>query len=121
MGITRSQFLIPDILQQKHILWVGTHWKCLDETNPQVVKASKQPEKNRNLLRVSNSLDQNQARHLSGLILVQTVCRGYQQSALVSKELIADIMPDSNPVTIPASVNCVIVINSLSALTYRFI
>ena len=37
----------------------------------------------RNSTRVSNSLDHDQARHLSGLNLVQTVCKSYQQMTLV--------------------------------------
>ena len=43
----------------------------------------------RNTIRVSNSLNPDQARLLSGLILVQTVCKGYQQTtkSIVSKEL----------------------------------
>ena len=39
----------------------------------------------RNSTRMSNSLDHDQARHLSGLIWVQTVCKGYQQTTLVGK------------------------------------
>ena len=35
-----------------------------------------------------NSLDTDQARHLSGLIWVQTVCKGYQQRTILSKELV---------------------------------
>ena len=42
----------------------------------------------RNTIRVSNSLDPDQARHLSGLIWVQTVCKGYQRTTLAGKELI---------------------------------
>ena len=44
----------------------------------------------RNATGVSNSLDPDQDRHLSGLIWVQTVCKGYQQttkSPLAGKEL----------------------------------
>ena len=33
----------------------------------------------RNTIRVSNSLDPDQDRDMSVLILVQTVCKGYQQ------------------------------------------
>ena len=40
-----------------------------------------------NTTRVSNSLDPDQARRLSGLILVQTVCKCYQQTILVGKKL----------------------------------
>ena len=38
---------------------------------------------------MSNSLDPDQARRIesSGLIWVQTVCQGYQQTTLVDKEL----------------------------------
>ena len=36
---------------------------------------------------VSNSLNPDQALFLSGLIRVQTVCKGYQQTTLVGKEL----------------------------------
>ena len=39
-------------------------------------------------IRVSNSLDPDEAWRLSGLIWVQTVCKGYQQTALVGKELL---------------------------------
>ena len=39
----------------------------------------------RNTIRVSNSLDPDQAGHLVGLIWVQTVSKGYQQTALVGK------------------------------------
>ena len=42
----------------------------------------------RNAIRVSNSLDPDQARHkMSGLIRVQTVCKGYQQTTLEGKGL----------------------------------
>ena len=41
----------------------------------------------RNTVSVSNSLDPDQARHFAGLICVQTVCKCYQQTILVSKEL----------------------------------
>ena len=34
---------------------------------------------------MSNSLDHDQARHLSGLIWVQIVCKSYQQTTLVGK------------------------------------
>ena len=50
----------------------------------------------RNTIRVSNSLDLDQARHfvrpdiLSGLIWVQTVCKVYQPMTLVGIELILD-------------------------------
>ena len=39
------------------------------------------------ILKVSNSLDQNQADILSGLIWVQNVCKGYQQTTPAGKEL----------------------------------
>ena len=39
-----------------------------------------------NTIQVSNSLNSDQARHLLGLILVQTVCKGYQQTTKVGKE-----------------------------------
>ena len=42
----------------------------------------------RNTIRVSNSLDQDQAQFFAGLIWVQTVCKGYQQAILVGKEFI---------------------------------
>ena len=47
------------------------------------------PSKNsfRNTIRVSNNLDPDQARHFSGLIWVQTVCKGYQQMTPLGKEL----------------------------------
>ena len=38
-----------------------------------------------NTIRVPNSLDPDQARHIVGLILVQTVCKVYQQMTLVVK------------------------------------
>ena len=41
----------------------------------------------RNIIRVSNSLDPDQAPILSGLTWVQTVNKGYQQATLVGKEL----------------------------------
>ena len=41
----------------------------------------------RNTIRVSNSLDPEQARQMSGLVWVQTVCKGYQQKNLEGKEL----------------------------------
>ena len=41
----------------------------------------------RNTIKLSNSLDPDQARHLAGLIWVQTVCKRYQQTALAGKEL----------------------------------
>ena len=37
-----------------------------------------------NAIRVSNSLDPDEARHLSGLIWVQTVSKGYQQTTKVA-------------------------------------
>ena len=37
-----------------------------------------------NTIRVSHSLDPDQARHLSGLIWVQAVCKGYQQKTKVA-------------------------------------
>ena len=40
----------------------------------------------RNTIRESNSLDPDQARQF-GLIWVQIVCKGYQQTTLVGKEL----------------------------------
>ena len=39
-----------------------------------------------NISRVSSSLDPDHADVLSGLIWVQIVCKGYQQTTLVSKE-----------------------------------
>ena len=36
---------------------------------------------------LSNSLDPDQARRFSGLIWVQTVCKGYRQTTHVGKEL----------------------------------
>ena len=42
--------------------------------------------------KVSNSLDPDQARHLSGLILVQTFCKSYQQTTLVGKELTKEFL-----------------------------
>ena len=41
----------------------------------------------RNIIIVPNSLDSDQTDELSGLIWVQTVCKGYQQTTLVGKEL----------------------------------
>ena len=41
----------------------------------------------RNTIRVANSLDPDQAQHLSGLIWVRTVCKAYQQTPLVGKKL----------------------------------
>ena len=41
----------------------------------------------RNIIRVSQRLDPDQARQMLGMIWVQTVCKGYQQTALVGKEL----------------------------------
>ena len=38
--------------------------------------------------RQSNSLDPDQADILSGLILVQTVCKGYQQTTLVGSQTV---------------------------------
>ena len=46
----------------------------------------------RNTIRVSNDLDPDQDRHLLVLIWVQTVCKGYQQTTLVDKELTFDPM-----------------------------
>ena len=51
----------------------------------------------RNTIRVSNSLNQDQAGVLSGLIWVQTVCKCYQQTtvignALKQKEAIKTVM-----------------------------
>ena len=40
-----------------------------------------------NTFRLSSILDQDQARVLPGLILVQNVCKGYQQMKLAYKEL----------------------------------
>ena len=37
-------------------------------------------------MRVSNSFDPDQVRHVVGPDLVQTVCKDYQQTALVDKE-----------------------------------
>ena len=39
---------------------------------------------------MSNSLDLDQVRHWLGLIWVQTACKGYQKTALDSKELNKD-------------------------------
>ena len=46
---------------------------------------------------MSNSLDQDQARHLVGLIWVQTVCKGYQQTtkATANKERVNFISSDN--------------------------
>ena len=52
----------------------------------------------RNTIRVSNSLDPDLADILSGLIWIQTVCNGYQQTTLVGKELILEIFNDSSTV-----------------------
>ena len=41
----------------------------------------------KNTVRVSNSLDPDQARQLSGLIWVQSVYKDYQQTTLNGKEL----------------------------------
>ena len=41
----------------------------------------------KNTIRVSNNLDPDQADILSGLIWVQIVCKSYQQTTLVGKEL----------------------------------
>ena len=41
----------------------------------------------RNLFRVSNSLDPDQARQTSGLLWVQAVCKRYQQTTREGKEL----------------------------------
>ena len=41
----------------------------------------------RNTIRVSNSLDPEQAQQMSGLVWVQTVCKGYQQKTLEGKKL----------------------------------
>ena len=41
----------------------------------------------RNTIKMSNSLDLDQAQRLSGLIWIQTVCKGYQQTTLVDKDL----------------------------------
>ena len=41
----------------------------------------------KNTIRVSNSLDSDQADVILGLIWVQTVCKGSQQTTLVGKEL----------------------------------
>ena len=38
-------------------------------------------------IRVPNTLDPDQARHLSGQIWVQIVSKGYQQTKLIGKEL----------------------------------
>ena len=40
----------------------------------------------RNTIRVENSLDPYQARQKLGMIWVQTVCKGYQQTTLVVNE-----------------------------------
>ena len=42
---------------------------------------------------MSNHLDPDQARHFVGLDLVQTVCKGYQQTALEGKELNLNSIP----------------------------
>ena len=41
----------------------------------------------RNTIRVSNRLDPDQAGYLWGLIWIQTVCKSYQQTPQVDKEL----------------------------------
>ena len=41
----------------------------------------------RNTIRVSNSLDPDQGRVFLGLISVQNVCKSYQQTTLVGKQL----------------------------------
>ena len=46
--------------------------------------------------RASNSLDTDQAWHLSGLIWIQTVCKGYQQAKLACKELIHSLVSTFN-------------------------
>ena len=45
-----------------------------------------------NIIRVPNSLDPDQARLLLGLIWVQTVCNGYQQTTLAGKELMPQFL-----------------------------
>ena len=45
-------------------------------------------------IRMSNSLDPDQARHFVGLIWGQTVCKGYQQTTLVGKELYLKSLPE---------------------------
>ena len=37
----------------------------------------------RNTIRVLNRLDPDQARHLSGLIWVQAVCKSYEQTTII--------------------------------------
>ena len=46
----------------------------------------------RNTIRVSNSLDSDQADILSGLIWVQIVCEGYLQTTLGDKELTSPML-----------------------------
>ena len=48
----------------------------------------------RKAIRVSNSLSPDQDRHLSVLILVQTVCKGYQTTAKVAAGM-ERVKPDS--------------------------
>ena len=45
----------------------------------------------KNTIGVPNSLDPDQAPQKVGLIGVQTVCKGYQQTTPVGSELIVDI------------------------------
>ena len=46
--------------------------------------------KTRDAIRVSNSLDPDQTDILSGLIWVQTICKGYQQETL---EMLSKVLP----------------------------
>ena len=47
-----------------------------------------------NTIRVSNSLDPDQARNFVGLICVKTVCKCYQQITLVGEEFIIYALAD---------------------------
>ena len=44
-----------------------------------------------NIIRVSSSLDPDRTRHLSCLIWVQIVCKGYQQTTRESKEFMPTV------------------------------
>ena len=74
----------PDVLSG--LIWVQTVCKGYQQTILFTIFASCKSTflKNsfRSTIRVSKSLDPDQARRLSGLIWVQTVCKGYQQTML---------------------------------------
>ena len=53
----------------------------------ELVKSDKSEASFRNTISVSNSLDPDKPDILPGLIWVQTVCKGYQQTTIGGKEL----------------------------------